>query len=236
MLEYVIVGLLVTILLGLVLLGISLRKRKEAVGIDLTKLSEGISAKIKEDISKAVRETVSEVSERVGGVSGTLKSVVELFEKLRSELPKDVKDPVNEVLERALRDLKEFDKNIGEMGRELPNKVLKSIQSGISVRKGKVGELTTLMRLLAAYKRIIPLGQPIDFIGISDEYVDFIEVKTGTSGLTREEKEIKGLIEKGKVRFILKREEVEITTPEEMEKLTDGFAGGDADVIEKTGK
>jgi len=122
------------------------------------------------------------------------------------------------------------------MGRELPNKVLKSIQSGISVRKGKVGELTTLMRLLAAYKRIIPLGQPIDFIGISDEYVDFIEVKTGTSGLTREEKEIKGLIEKGKVRFILKREEVEITTPEEMEKLTDGFAGGDADVIEKTGK
>ena len=236
MLEYVIVGLLVTILLGLVLLGISLRKRKEAVGIDLTKLSEGISAKIKEDISKVVRETVSEVSERVGGVSGTLKSVVELFEKLRSELPKDVKDPVNEVLERALRDLKEFDKNIGEMGRELPNKVLKSIQSGISVRKGKVGELTTLMRLLAAYKRIIPLGQPIDFIGISDEYVDFIEVKTGTSGLTREEKEIKGLIEKGKVRFILKREEVEITTPEEMEKLTDGFAGGDADVIEKTGK
>jgi predicted Holliday junction resolvase-like endonuclease len=228
MLEYVIVGLLVVILLGLVLLGISLRKRKETAEIDATKLSEDISARIKEDVSKAVRETVSEVSERVGGVSSTLKSVVELFEKIRSELPKDVKEPVNEVLERALRDLKEFDKNIAEMGNELPNKVLKSIQSGISVRKGKVGELTTLMRLLAAYKRIIPLGQPVDFIGISDEYVDFIEVKTGiAAGLTREEREIKGLIEEGKVRFILKREEVEITTPEEMKELTGGFAKGD---------
>jgi len=217
MLEYVIVGLLLAILLGLVLLGISLKKRKEEVEIDLTKLSESVAAKIREDISKAVRETVSEVSERIGGVSGTLKSVVEAFEKLRSELPKDVKEPVNEVLERALRDLKVFDKNIDEMSKELPNKVLKSIQSGINFRKGKVGELTTLMRLLAAYKRIIPLGQPIDFIGISDEYLDFIEVKTGTSGLTQEEKGIKGLIEAGKVRFILKREEAEITTPEEME-------------------
>jgi hypothetical protein len=91
MLEYVIVGLLVTILLGLVLLGISLRKRK--VGIDLTKLSEGISAKIREDIAKAVRETVSEVSERVGGVSGTLKSVVELFEKIATpEEMEELKD------------------------------------------------------------------------------------------------------------------------------------------------
>ena len=224
MLEYVIVALLVTILLGLILLGISLRKRKEIAEIDSTKLSEDISARIREDVSKAVRETVSEVSERVGGVSGTLKSTIELFERMSKELPKDVKEPVNEVLERALRDLKEFDKNIADMGNELPNKVLKSIQSGISVRKGKVGEFTAYMRLLAAYKRIIPLGQPVDFIGISDDYVDFIEVKTGASALTLEEKGIKGLIEKGKVRFVLKREEVEITTPEEMEELTGGFA------------
>jgi len=189
----VIVGLLVVILLGLVFLGISLKKRKEIAEIDSTKLSEDISAKIRDDVSKAVLETVSEVSERVGGVSNTLKSTVELFEKMSKELPKDVKEPMNEVFERALRDLKEFDKNIAEMGNELPNKVLKSIESGVSVRKGKVGELTTLMRLLAAYKRIIPLGQPIDFIGISDEHVDFIEVKTGTSDLSREKREIKAL-------------------------------------------
>ena len=236
MLDYVIVGLLAAILLGLVLLGISLRKRKEIAEIDSTKLSEDISAKIRDDVSKAVRETVSEVSERVGGVSGTLKSTIELFERMSKELPKDVKEPLSEVLDHALRDLKEFDKNIGEMGKELPNKVLRSIQSGISVRKGKVGELTTLMRILAAYKRIIPLGQPVDFIGISDEYVDFIEVKTGAAaGLTREEREIKGLIEEGKVRFILKREEVEITTPEEMEELTGGSVKENVDVIEKTG-
>ncbi len=217
MLEYVIVGLLIAILLGLVFLGILLRKRKEIVEIDSTKLSEDISVKIREDVSKAVRETVSEVSERVGGVSSTLKSVVELFEKIRSELPKDVKEPVNEVLERALRDLREFDGNIAEMSNELPNKVLKSIQSGISVRKGKVGELATLMSLLGEYKRIIPLGQPIDFIGVSDDYIDFIEVKTGTAGLSPMETEIKELIEKGKVRFILRKEDVEIIMPEEIE-------------------
>lgn len=217
MLEYVIVGLLVAILLGLVFLGILLRKRKEIVEIDSTKLSEDISVKIRGDVSKAVRETVSEVSERVGGVSSTLKSVVELFEKIRSELPKDVKEPVNEVMERALRDLREFDGNIAEMSNELPNKVLKSIQSGISVRKGKVGELATLMSLLGEYKRIIPLGQPIDFIGVSDDYIDFIEVKTGTAGLSPMETEIKELIEKGKVRFILRKEDVEIIMPEEIE-------------------
>ena len=41
MLVYVILVLLVAILVGVVLLGISLRKRKEAVGIDATRLSYG---------------------------------------------------------------------------------------------------------------------------------------------------------------------------------------------------
>ena len=82
MLEYLIEGLLVVILLVVVFLYISLKKRKEIAGIDQTKLSGDISAKIRDDISKAVRETVSEVPECVGGVSGTLKSVVELFEKI----------------------------------------------------------------------------------------------------------------------------------------------------------
>ena len=76
---YVILGLLVAILVGVVLLGISQRKRNEAVGIDATRLSEDIAARIKEEVSKAVRETVNEVSERVGSVSSTLKSVVEFI-------------------------------------------------------------------------------------------------------------------------------------------------------------
>ena len=168
-------------------------------------------------IRDRVRETISEVSERVGGVSSTLKSVVELFEKIRRELPKDVTEPVNEVLDRALRDLREFDGNIAEMSNELPNKVLKSIQTSINVRKGKAGELATLMSFLGEYKRIIPLGQPIDFIGVSDDYIDFIEVKTGAAGLSPMEREIKEIIEKGKVRFILRKEDVEIIMPEEME-------------------
>jgi hypothetical protein len=34
---------------------------------------------------------------------------------------------------------------------------------------------------------IIPLGQPVDYIGIGD-FIDFIETKTGTSQLTPDEK------------------------------------------------
>jgi predicted Holliday junction resolvase-like endonuclease len=116
-----------------------------------------------------------------------------------------------------LENLKGFDQNITRLSEDLPSEVLKSIQSSISVRKGKVGELATLMSLLGAYKRIIPLGQPVDYIGIGD-FIDFIETKTGASRLTPEEKEIKEMIEQNKVRFILRKEEVEITAPEEVDE------------------
>jgi predicted Holliday junction resolvase-like endonuclease len=135
-------------------------------------------------------------------------------------LPKEVKQSITETgikeaLKDALNELKSFDKNITQLSEDLPNDVLKSIQSSISYKKGKVGELATLMSLLGAYKRIIPLGQPVDYIGIGDS-IDFIETKTGASGLTPEEKEIQEMIEQNKVRFILRRERVEITAPAEI--------------------
>lgn len=55
--------------------------------------------------------------------------------------------------------------------------------------------------------QLIPLGQPIDFIGIGDDTIDFIEVKTGKARLTKAEKKISELVEAGKVRFRLMREE-----------------------------
>ena len=88
---------------------------------------------------------------------------------------------------------------------DLPAKVLQVIQGSISPQKGKMAELLTYAELRYDYDRIIPLGWPIDFIGIkNNERIDFIEVKSGiTNLLTDEEKHIKNLIAAGRVHFRL---------------------------------
>lgn len=88
---------------------------------------------------------------------------------------------------------------------DLPARVLQTIQGSINPQKGKMAELLTYAELRFDYDRIIPLGQPIDFIGIkNNERIDFIEVKSGTAYvLTDEEKHIKSLIAHGRVNFRL---------------------------------
>jgi hypothetical protein len=88
---------------------------------------------------------------------------------------------------------------------KLPLRVLQTIQGSINPQKGKMAELLTYAELRYDYDRIIPLGWPIDFIGIkNDERIDFIEVKSGTTHvLTEEEKHIKNLIAHGRVNFRL---------------------------------
>ncbi len=87
----------------------------------------------------------------------------------------------------------------------LPVKILQTIQGSINPQKGKMAELLTYAELRYDYDRIIPLGWPIDFIGIkNNERIDFIEVKSGVSAnLTDEEKHIKNLILHGRVNFRL---------------------------------
>ena len=88
---------------------------------------------------------------------------------------------------------------------ELPARVLQTIQGSINPQKGKMAELLTYAELRYDYDRIIPLGWPIDFIGIKNgDRIDFIEVKSGTFHvLTDEEKHIKSLISAGRVNFRL---------------------------------
>lgn len=87
----------------------------------------------------------------------------------------------------------------------LPVKILQTIQGSINPQKGKMAELLTYAELRYDYDRIIPLGWPIDFIGIkNNERIDFIEVKSGVAHiLTDEEKHIKNLIQSGNVHFRL---------------------------------
>lgn len=88
---------------------------------------------------------------------------------------------------------------------QLPAKILQVIQGSINPQKGRMAELLTYAELRYDYDRIIPLGWPIDFIGIkNNQRIDFIEVKSGYSALlTEEEKHIKNLIAAGQVHFRL---------------------------------
>ncbi|MEK7616553.1 MAG: Holliday junction resolvase-like protein [Patescibacteria group bacterium] len=101
---------------------------------------------------------------------------------------------------------------------ELPQKVLQVIQGSINPQKGRMAELLTYAELRYDYDRIIPLGWPIDFIGIkNNDRIDFIEVKSGQSPiLTEEEKHIKNLISKGAVSFRLIK-----ITEEEIQKFVE---------------
>ena len=97
---------------------------------------------------------------------------------------------------------------------DLPSRVLATLQGSINPQKGKMAELLTYAELRYDYDRIIPLGWPIDFIGIkNNERIDFIEVKSGKFYvLTEEEKHIKNLIAKGLVNFrLIKVTEEEIS-------------------------
>lgn len=97
---------------------------------------------------------------------------------------------------------------------ELPTKILQVIQGSINPQKGRMAELLTYAELRYDYDRIIPLGWPIDFIGIkNDDRIDFIEVKSGINHLlTLEEKHIKNLIAHGRVNFrLIKVSEEEIS-------------------------
>ena len=99
---------------------------------------------------------------------------------------------------------------------ELPAKILQVLQGSINPQKGRMAELLIYAELRYDYDRIIPLGWPIDFIGIkNNERIDFIEVKSGiTHILTDEEKHIKNLIAAGRVNFRLIK-----VTEEEIQKF-----------------
>ena len=86
----------------------------------------------------------------------------------------------------------------------LPARVLATIQGSINPQKGKVAELLTYAELRYDYDKIIPLGSPIDFVGVKHgQKIDFIEVKSGLAVLSPEEKDIRKLIASGKVNFRL---------------------------------
>ncbi|MFA5375159.1 MAG: Holliday junction resolvase-like protein [Dehalococcoidia bacterium] len=102
-------------------------------------------------------------------------------------------------------------KEIREILEGIPRDVVQSIIASTSKRTGKLNELMATLEM-TKYDRLFYLGSPIDFVGVKyDEGVDFIEVKSGKSRLSEDEKKLRELIEAGKVFYVpLKVERISI--------------------------
>lgn len=99
----------------------------------------------------------------------------------------------------------------------IPNKVLQAVISSSNNLKGNLGELIGYLKLHAAYDRIIPLGNIVDFICIKlpkdgkEGHIDFVDIKTGGSAkLSKDQVQLKKLIEEKKINFVKLKVETNI--------------------------
>jgi len=101
--------------------------------------------------------------------------------------------------------------------RELPQKVLETLQGSANTTSGKLGEITKFIQLRSAYDRLIPLGDIADFLGIrfptdtTEGAVHFIDVKTGKhAALSTDQRKLKKLVTEhpGTVKFVTVKTEI----------------------------
>jgi len=102
-------------------------------------------------------------------------------------------------------------KEMRDILEDIPHDVVQSIIASTSKRSGKLNELMAALEM-TKYDRLFYLGSPVDFVGVKyDEGVDFIEIKSGKSRLSEDEKKLRDLIEAGKVFYVpLKVERISI--------------------------
>jgi predicted Holliday junction resolvase-like endonuclease len=109
-------------------------------------------------------------------------------------------------------DLSRIEGRIGD----LPRQIFESISGSVSEKKGKLGELVAYLKLSSEYDKLIPLGDIVDFIGITfprDGYpgkLVFIDVKNGkASRLSQDQKTLKKIIESNNIQFMKYKIETE---------------------------
>tara|TARA_B100000809_G_scaffold265600_1_gene324946 strand:+ start:1708 stop:2199 length:492 start_codon:yes stop_codon:yes gene_type:complete len=102
----------------------------------------------------------------------------------------------------------------------LPSRVLRTFQGSVNTTTGRLGELVKFIELQRLYDRLIPVGNVVDFIGISfpdkehpEDYpgtIDFIDVKTGKrAALSKDQKLLRKLVEDKLISFSVVKVEVE---------------------------
>jgi len=91
---------------------------------------------------------------------------------------------------------------------QVPNKVLQSIISSTNNSKGNLGEMMGYLKLQAEYDRVIPLHSIVDFVCVSfpregkEGHIDFLDVKTDKAKLSKDQIQLKKLIQEKKINFV----------------------------------
>ena len=97
-------------------------------------------------------------------------------------------------------------KKIKKLEKRFIQKQTNAYNAGISYVRGEITQILAGFSILNDYRQLAILGtvsknMSLDLLGISDEYVDLIEVKTKGAGFSESEKKVKQLIDEGKVRY-----------------------------------
>ena len=84
---------------------------------------------------------------------------------------------------------------------------LYSTQVSKSVRLGQVAESIAplLNQFPYDYKKAVPMFKPVDYVVFEDNEIIFVEYKTGGATLTDKQRNIKKLVQEGKIRFEVHR-------------------------------
>ena len=112
---------------------------------------------------------------------------------------------------------KQHDSDIQEMEEKLAKKQSNSYQMGQNTIRGELNQLLGSFAILNEYKQLASLSSvskqfSIDLLGIKDDSVDFIEVKTMGTKLSPSENKVEKLITSGKVKYRI----IEGNLPEEL--------------------
>ena len=97
-------------------------------------------------------------------------------------------------------------RKIKRLEKRFIQKQTNAYNAGISYVRGEITQILAGFSILNDYRQLAILGtvsknMSLDLLGISDEYVDLIEVKTKGAGFSESEKKVKQLIDEGKVRY-----------------------------------
>lgn len=123
-----------------------------------------------------------------------------------------------EVVDKKDSDLAKFQIQLYETEQQLSE--LKSQQQSKSVRLGLISENVIPFHQDFKYnvKDLVPMFKPIDYVVFAENEIVFLEIKMGTSQLSEKQKNVRRLVEEGRVRF----EEHRISETGYTVKETDG--------------
>lgn len=106
-----------------------------------------------------------------------------------------------EVVDKKDSDLAKFQIQLYETEQQLSE--LKSQQQSKSVRLGLISENVIPFHQDFKYnvKDLVPMFKPIDYVVFAEDEIVFLEIKMGSSQLSEKQKNVRRLVEEGRVRF-----------------------------------